>query len=196
MIDYFSWWGRVESNHLPSGYEPPALTDELRPLTLPDIIAYFDLVGYTKDTVNMNKINIRRWYYHIRHRYATIENVVVTVALVIGAGWAWGSVGMMQRNYDLQKNIDTKLRHQKLIELEVELARYQQNYYQSNEYKAWSARKNFGLANPGEKVLILPANSARAKNADSAAAMPVVTPASKEPDNFTQWVNFLFGGSR
>jgi hypothetical protein len=25
------WWGRVESNHLPSGYEPPALTDELRP---------------------------------------------------------------------------------------------------------------------------------------------------------------------
>ena len=30
-IDYFSWWGRVESNHLPSGYEPPALTDELHP---------------------------------------------------------------------------------------------------------------------------------------------------------------------
>lgn len=89
----------------------------------------------------MKKINIRRWYYHIRHRYATMENVVVTVALVIGAGWAWGSIGMMQRNYDLQKNIDTKLRHQKLIELEVELARYQQNYYQSNEYKAWSARK-------------------------------------------------------
>ena len=25
------WWGRMESNHLPSGYEPPALTDELRP---------------------------------------------------------------------------------------------------------------------------------------------------------------------
>ena len=27
----FPWWGRMESNHLPSGYEPPALTDELRP---------------------------------------------------------------------------------------------------------------------------------------------------------------------
>ena len=25
------WWGRLESNQLPSGYEPPALTDELRP---------------------------------------------------------------------------------------------------------------------------------------------------------------------
>ena len=27
------WWGRLESNQLPSGYEPPALTDELRPRT-------------------------------------------------------------------------------------------------------------------------------------------------------------------
>gem|GEM_PF-1759694 len=25
------WWGWMESNHLPSGYEPPALTDELQP---------------------------------------------------------------------------------------------------------------------------------------------------------------------
>ncbi len=30
MIKNF-WWGRLESNQLPSGYEPPALTDELRP---------------------------------------------------------------------------------------------------------------------------------------------------------------------
>lgn len=26
------WWGRLELNQPPSGYEPPALTDELRPL--------------------------------------------------------------------------------------------------------------------------------------------------------------------
>ena len=25
------WWGWKESNLLPSGYEPPALTDELQP---------------------------------------------------------------------------------------------------------------------------------------------------------------------
>ena len=27
-----TWWGRLELNQPPSGYEPPALTDELRPL--------------------------------------------------------------------------------------------------------------------------------------------------------------------
>jgi hypothetical protein len=25
------WWGWIELNYLPSGYEPPALTDELQP---------------------------------------------------------------------------------------------------------------------------------------------------------------------
>jgi hypothetical protein len=27
----YDWWGWMELNHLPSGYEPPALTDELQP---------------------------------------------------------------------------------------------------------------------------------------------------------------------
>ncbi len=31
IVSYI-WWGWMESNHLPSGYEPPALTDELHPL--------------------------------------------------------------------------------------------------------------------------------------------------------------------
>ena len=37
----------MESNHLPSGYEPPALTDELRP-QLFVIIAYSYLLSYNK----------------------------------------------------------------------------------------------------------------------------------------------------
>jgi hypothetical protein len=27
----YGWWGWIELNYLPSGYEPPALTDELQP---------------------------------------------------------------------------------------------------------------------------------------------------------------------
>ena len=50
----------------------------------------------------MKKINIRKIYYHLRHRYLTLNNVVIAVALMIGLGWAWGSIGMMQRNFALQ----------------------------------------------------------------------------------------------
>jgi hypothetical protein len=85
-------------------------------------------VSYNWATNIMAKINIRRIYYHIRHRYVTPNNLVIAVAFVIGIGWAWGSVGVMQRNFDLQKEIDHKQREQLLLELETENLAYQKNY--------------------------------------------------------------------
>lgn len=145
----------------------------------------------------MKKINIRKLYYHVRHRYFTMNNVVVGIALVIGMGWAWASVQAMQRNYALQKEVDNKERQQKLIELENDSLSYQQNYYRSAEYQELAVRERLGFADPGEKVLILPPNSDAAKKADEkasgkAAAVPVTEPTS----NFQQWMNFLFGANK
>lgn len=141
----------------------------------------------------MQKINIRKLYYHVRHRYLTMNNVVIAVALVIGASWAWGSIGVMQRNYSLQKEIDTKSRQEKLIDLETQNLAYEQKYYQSSEYKELAMRERLGLGMPGEKVLILPSNSKRAKAQGQPGSE---TPVSVEPEsNFQQWVNFLFGGN-
>jgi hypothetical protein len=142
----------------------------------------------------MQKINIRKLYYHARHRYFTMNNVVVSVALIVGAGWAWGSIGMMQRNYDLQKEIDTKQREETLANLEVQNLAYEQKYYQSSEYQELAMRERLGVGNPGEKVLILPPNSQAAKEDDKQQDGPA---RALEPEsNFQQWMNFLFGGNR
>ena len=124
-----------------------------------------------------------------------MNNMVIVIALVIGASWAWGSIGMMQRNYALQKEIDTKSRERKLAELQVQMLHYEQKYYQSNEYKELSARAHLGLADPGEKVLALPPNSKVAKKEDAKLNAPT-TKLRPAPTNFQQWVNFLFGGNR
>ena len=142
----------------------------------------------------MSKINIRRIYYHIRHRYITPNNLVIVVAFVIGAGWAWGSVGVMQRNFDLQKEIDSKQRQQLLLELETESLAYQQNYYKTAEYQELAARERLGLGMAGEKALVLPPNTDAAKQADQ-VAIRQSTVSEKQPTNFTQWMNFLFGGN-
>ncbi|HEX7484068.1 MAG TPA: hypothetical protein VF281_02855 [Candidatus Saccharimonadales bacterium] len=142
----------------------------------------------------MKKINIRRLYYHIRHRYFTMNNIVVGVALLIGASWAWSSIGAMQRNYDLQKTIDSKQRQLKLAELQTKNLQYEQRYYKSAEYQELEVRKRLGLANPGENVLLLPPNSEQAKSADAVLTKKVA--ATLEPvSNFQQWMNFLFGGN-
>ena len=160
-----------------------------------DIIAYYHLVSYNWATNIMSKINIRRIYYHIRHRYVTPNNLVIVVAFVIGLGWAWGSVGVMQRNFDLQKEIDHKQRQQLLLELETENLAYQQNYYKTAEYQELAARERLGLGMAGEKVLVLPPNSVAASQADQVASQGVVAN-EKPPTNLTQWMNFLFGGNR
>ena len=83
----------------------------------------------------MDKVKLQKLYYHLRHRYLTMNNVVVGAALLLAASWAWGSVGLMQRNYGLQRDVDAKQREAEMLELEVATMQYQQNYYKSEEYK-------------------------------------------------------------
>jgi hypothetical protein len=124
-----------------------------------------------------------------------MNNVVVGVALVIGAGWTWGSVSMMQRNFELQKEVDGKAQQLKLVDLQTQNLAYEQRYYKSAEYQELAVRARLGLARPGEKAIILPPNSEEAKNADALLTKRTVRPI-ESTDNIQQWMNFLFGGSR
>lgn len=124
-----------------------------------------------------------------------MNNMVMAVALVVGAGWAWASVGAMQRNYALQKEVDAKIRDQKLLELETQNLAFQQKYYKSAEYQELALRERMGLARPNERMLLLPPNTAAAKEADGKLAKKA---AAREPDeaNVQQWINFIFGGNK
>ncbi len=144
--------------------------------------------------MKIKQINFRRIYYHVKNRYLTLNNVVVLVALLIAASWAWGSIGMMQRNYTLEKELDNRERQQKLTELEVQTLAFQKRYYESDEYRDLAAREHLGLASPGEKVLILPPNTSSARGSEQDQTITTTTP-SVAPSNFEQWVNFLFGGN-
>lgn len=140
----------------------------------------------------MQKINIRRLIYTARHKYLTLNNVVILVAFLIAASWVWGSLGMMQRNYSLQKEVDLKKRQLELTQLQRDKLDLQKRYYQTAEYQELAVRESLGLVRPGEKVLILPENSQAAKDADKTNDVaPVVVAQSS---NLEQWINFLFGG--
>lgn len=140
----------------------------------------------------MHNINIQKIIYHIRHRYLTLNNVVILVAFVIAAGWVWASLGAMQRNYGLQKDIDLKKRQLQLTQLQRDNLSLQRNYYQTAEYQELAVRDTLGLVRPGEHALVLPPNSAAAIQQDSAGTSSQPAPAATS--NLEQWVNFLFGG--
>jgi len=140
----------------------------------------------------MRHINIKKIIYHIRHNYLTLNNLVILVAFMIVVGWVWGSLGVMQRNFSLQKDIDFKNRQLQLTELQRDNLALQKNFYQTTEYQELAVRETLGLVRPGEKALVLPPNSQAAldEDRDKTAAPTVQVTAS----NLEQWVNFLFGG--
>ena len=142
----------------------------------------------------MKKINIRRAYYQFRHKYLTLNNVVVFIGLAIAAGWVWGSLGVMQRNYTLQKELDDKSRQLIVAQLDTASAQLEQRFYQTDEYKELAVRERMGLVTPGESVLILPENSETAKNADKIASGTTAV-ATEPKSNLWQWTNFLLGGN-
>lgn len=137
--------------------------------------------------------SIRRFFYHLRYRYPTRE--IVTVALVgLAIVWfIWGSVQAMQKNYELRRVVEAKERQAELTELETRTLEYEQRYLQSEEYKKLAVRERLGYGDPGEKVLILPANSPSASEQD--APDTTATPRTTRPSNLAQWGNFLFGGN-
>ena len=143
----------------------------------------------------MQNRKLKRLLYHVRHRYLTMNNIVLAVAVVIAVSWAWASVQAVQRNYVLQREVDDKRRQAKLIELQTENLEYEQRYYKSREYLALEAKRRLGLAEPGEKVLVLPPNTAEAKALDDTAGQDSGAIASTPvpPSPLQQWLDFLFG---
>lgn len=148
-----------------------------------------------KQTMQNKQRQLKRLVYRIRHEYVTMNNVVLAIAAVIAVSWAWASVQAVQRNYVLQREVDDKRRQEKLVELQTENLQFEQRYYKSQEYLTLEAKRRLGLAEPGEKVIILPPNSDMAKAADTTSSpASIMTTNTPEPSAFEQWMNFLFNG--
>ena len=146
----------------------------------------------------MQNRKIKRLIYTIRHSYLTMNNIVLAFAAIIAVSWAWASVQAVQRNYSLQREVDDKRRQQQLVELQTENLKFEQRYYKSNEYLTLEAKRRLGLAEPGERVLVLPANSDKAKAADDIAdqSTGISSAGNDMSPPLEQWLNFLFGGNR
>lgn len=154
-------------------------------------MASFLGVRYNNENV-MRKINIQRTIYHVRHNYLTLNNIVILAAFLIAAGWVWASLGAMQRNYGLQKDIDYKKQELQLTQLQRDNLSLQKNYFQTTEYQELAVRDTLGLVRPGEHALVLPPNSVAAIQEDAGTATTLA--AQQKTSNLEQWVNFLFGG--
>ena len=134
------------------------------------------------------KTRIRRAKYKISRNLLTVDNVIIVVSVIVALAWIWGSISSMERNYSLQRQLELKTREKLIAEIQYKTLEFENQYLQSEEYQELAARENLGLVAQGESVLIL---------ADYPAeeAEKITTETGEKDSNFTQWMNFIFGGN-
>lgn len=124
--------------------------------------------------------------FHFSSDILTLDNIFLTVIIIVSLSWIWGNITAMEKNYALQKKLELKRREALISEISYKTLEYEQKYLKSSEYQEIAARQKLGLANEGEHLLIL---SKYPEEVEEARREKPKT------SNFTQWMNFLFGGN-
>ena len=135
-------------------------------------------------------MKLRRLKYTLKHDYLSAENVVLFLAVGLCLMWTFQSVEAMARNWELTEKLGMARKNLELINVEVEAAELENEYYQSNEYQELMARKLANKQLPGENMVYLPENTEVAKNKYKVEEKLEVE--EKEYSNFEKWMMFLF----
>lgn len=141
--------------------------------------------------VSMNKIKtiFRRLRYKLKHDFLTIENVVLIGAIVLCLVWTYQSVAAMSRNWELSEKLTAERKALELLNIEVETAELENEYYKSNEYQELMARRQLDKKLPGENMVVMPENSDTAKNKHKEV---VEEKEEQNYSNFEKWILYLF----
>ena len=79
------------------------------------------------------KSAIRKIKYHLKHDFLSIENVVLLFAIVMCLMWTYQSIEAMSRNWELVERLNADRKALELLEIEVETAELQNEYYASDQ---------------------------------------------------------------
>ena len=123
-----------------------------------------------------------------------VRNLGQVVFLVLVLLVSWSGAQSIQTNYKLQREVDRLRQENAIAELQNSTQELQNTYYKTSQYRELAARQNFGLAAPGETVLLVPKNVALAHTVAQADTKTKTPPATRKPfwqKNFEAWVDFF-----
>lgn len=144
----------------------------------------------------LEKINttIKKFY---SSQYSDVRSLALMVFAVIVILVSWSGVKAIQKNYELQKQIAQLEQENSVKKLENDNQKLKNTYLETDQFLELAARKQFGLAAPGETVVIIPERVAF----DRIPEMPSVTKqepvkTSNKPEyqkNIESWLDFFLG---
>lgn len=127
-------------------------------------------------------------------QFRDVRAVGLVIFLVVALMVSWSGAKVIQRNYELQKQISELQQENDVQELANNNVKLENQYFNSTQYLELKARQDFGLGMPGETELIVPKEVAMAYVTPLPAPDKKPNPASQRPAyqrNFEAWVSFF-----
>lgn len=140
-------------------------------------------------SMNAIKTKLRRLSYKMKHDFLTVENIVLLLAIILCLVCTYQSIVSMSRNWELSERLTAEKRELELLNVEVEAAELENQYYASDEYQELIARKSLDKQMEGENMVVLPENTEAAKNKHQQKKTMVQ---EKTYSNFEKWMLYLF----
>lgn len=142
---------------------------------------------------------IKQNYYRTKHMILQLRDVRVVgmlLFLVVVLMISWSGIKAIETNYQLQKEIAHLRQQNDLQQLINGNQRLENGYFDTPQYLELAAREGFGLAAPGESVVIVPKSVALAHTVDTPTQPGKKEKAEdKRPayqKNFQAWMDFFF----
>ncbi len=140
-------------------------------------------------SMNAIKMKLRRLSYKMKHDFLTVENIVLLLAIILCLVCTYQSIVSMSRNWELSERLTAEKRELELLNVEVEAAELENQYYASDEYQELIARKSLDKQMEGENMVVLPENTEAAKNKHQ---QKKTMAQEKTYSNFEKWMLYLF----
>lgn len=85
-----------------------------------------------------------------------LRNVGLYMFALLVLSVTWSSAKVLQRNYELQKQVAVLEQQNRVVELQNQTIELRNRYLKSDEYVELEARRQTGKGMPGEQVLLIP----------------------------------------
>lgn len=145
------------------------------------------------------KINTYAKYFI--HRSTDIRFIGQVVFVVIVLLVSWSTVQAIQDNYKLQKQVSEMQQENDVQRLKNDNLRIKNKYLETDEFLELAARRQFGKAAPGEKIIVVPKSTAMSFTKD--ISVPTRQSAAENAEaskpfyqrNLEAWGRFFFPSS-
>lgn len=124
------------------------------------------------------------------------KNIGLYALAVVAVSVTWSSVRIIQKNFELEKNIATLEQQVAVLDQETQNQKLINEYYRTDSYLDLAARKYFSKAAAGEKLIIVPTEVADTYIVKTPTKEQTASTTKNIPkilQNLSAWGEFLSG---